>query len=136
MWEHSPTKEIMQKIRIFAIVAVFGIATGGMVSLAKLSVQTQKLSPAVQPVPRRVVLTDVQARMIQSLDQEIEQLPEVKQRRAQQRGIMAGIATSAGMTAWTWKVEKDKVVIEEAPTPEPSTAGTTEKEPNPKETKP
>jgi hypothetical protein len=73
-----------------------------------------------EPKLKRAVLTDTQFKLIQSLETEIGDIPRVKELRAQQQGIIAGIATSNGMTRWTWKIEKGQMVIEEAPEPTPT----------------
>lgn len=63
----------------------------------------QKPADKHAPQTKRIKLTDVQVKMLLGIEAQIEALAEVKTLRARQQGIIAGIATSNGLTRWTWK---------------------------------
>lgn len=71
-----------------------------------------------KPEPRKVVLTDVQTKMLQDINEAIEKVPEVKAFRAKQDGIIAGVATQAGFTEWTIESDgKRLTIIDKSPPP-------------------
>lgn len=87
--------------------------------------QTPKTNTNQQAIPappahKRVQLSDVQFKMLATIEQEIEALPDVKALRGRQQGIIAGIATSNSMTRWRWAPDgKGGAYVEEVPEDKP-----------------
>lgn len=62
----------------------------------------QPPKPAIKPI----ALTSVQVRYFEQVNQDIENLPEVKALRAKQQAFITGIATSHGITG-NWRLTPD-----------------------------